>query len=430
MIARMALFGASGDLAGRYLLPALGALVETDVLPARFELLGSGREEWDDDAFREFAADRLDRFAAELAPSARDRLLGSLRFRPFDLNDKASMQRALDWGGPAAREEPVAAYLALPPTAFPEAIASLAEADLPAGSRVAVEKPFGESLESARRLNSLLARAVGEAGQEAIFRVDHVLGMETTQNLIELRRGEGMPASLWDSDRIERIELLWEETLALEGRAGYYDRAGALKDVVQNHLMQLLCLVAMESPPVDAHLRDAKVQVLRAVDSSAGAIAQRSRRARYEAGRIGDRAIPAYAAEDGVDPDREIETFAELALELDLPRWRGTNFVLRGAKAVAERRKGVLVRFHSPEAPLGGQGREERWIDIDGSDQVSGRGLPAYAHVLRDLLCGGGTLSVSGEEAEEAWRIVEPVLAAWAAGEVPLLSYPAGSSGP
>ena len=441
----MALFGASGDLAGRFLLPALAALVGARRLPPSFELLGAAPDDWDDAAFRDFAAGQLDSFASDLPASARDRLLGSLRFRKIDLTDGASVRAALSAGGSDARAEAVAAYLALPPAVFAEAIVALAEAGLPPGSRIAVEKPFGESMESARELNSLLRRAAGEAGEDAIFRVDHVLGIETTQNLIGLRLDDPVLASLWDGAHIEQVELLWEETLALEGRAGYYDHAGALKDVVQNHLMQLLCLVAMEppAPPDERHLRDAKVGVLQAVGPSATEIARRSRRARYGAGRVGERRVPAYADEPGVDPDRQTETFAELSLELDMPRWRNTSFVLRGAKAMSERRKGVLVRFRSPERlPLSGATAEELWIGVDGPNHISlglggrvvgqppSRGLPAYAHVLTDLLEGTSTLSVRGDEAEESWRIVEPVLASWSAGDVPLLTYPAGSHGP
>jgi glucose-6-phosphate 1-dehydrogenase len=452
----MALFGASGDLAGRYLLPALAALAGTGRLPQRFDLLGAARDDWDDAAFRDFAADQLDRFASELPASARDQLLGLLRFRQVDLADTASVGAALDSGGSDARAEAVAAYLALPPGVFAEAVVALAEAGLPAGSRIAVEKPFGESLESARQLNALLRHAVGEAGEQAIFRVDHVLGMETTQHLIGLRLWDAVLASLWDGAHIERVELLWEETLALEGRAGYYDHAGALRDVVQNHLMQLLCLAAMEPPvpPDERHLRDAKVAVLQAVGPSAGEIARRSRRARYEAGRVRERQVPTYASEPGVDPDRQTETFAELSLQLDLPRWADTSFVLRGAKAMSERRKGVLVRFRSPESlPLPGKTDDELWIGIDGPNNISlrlsgavagqpprsqplllsgqppGQPLPAYAHVLTDLLDGKSTLSVRGDEAEESWRIVEPVLASWSAGEVPLRTYPAGAQG-
>lgn len=440
----MALFGASGDLAGRYLLPALGALAGAGMLPPRFELLGAATSDWDDDTFRDFAADRLDQFAGDVSPAGRDRLLGSLRFRQVDLSEAASVRDALDSGRSraGAGADAIAVYLALPPAVFPEAIAAVAEAGLAPGSRIAVEKPFGESLDSALQLNALLRRAVGEAGEQAIFRVDHVLGMDTAHHLVGLRLGDPALTSLWDGAHIERVELLWEETLALEGRAGYYDHAGALKDVVQNHLMQLLCLVAMEPPaqPDERHLRDAKVGALHAVGPSAAEIARRSRRARYGAGRVGRREIPAYAAEVGVDPDRHTETFAELSLELDVPRWSDTSFVLRGAKAMAERRKGVLLHFRSPE-PLGPEGETagELWIGIDGPNHISlgldgpvvgeplGRGLPPYSHVLTDLLEGRSTLSVGGDEAEESWRIVEPVLASWAADEVPLQTYPAGS---
>jgi glucose-6-phosphate 1-dehydrogenase len=238
----------------------------------------------------------------------------------------------------------------------------------------------------------------------------------------------------------------WEEDLALEGRAGYYDRAGALEDVMQNHMLQVLCLLAME-PPAGAgerELRDAKVAALRAARPPGPDTAvTRTRRARYGAGRIGDRAVPAYVDEDGVDPDRGTETFAEVVLELDTPRWHSTTFVLRAGKALRARRKEAVVRFR-PTQPDGPPGRLR--IGIDGPRDVALRltgvapmtlsgpapasDLPPYGHVLLDLLDGGSALSVRGDEAEEAWRVVEPVLAAWREDRVPLEEYPAGSDGP
>ncbi|MDQ3849568.1 MAG: glucose-6-phosphate dehydrogenase [Actinomycetota bacterium] len=445
MIRRLVLFGASGDLAGRYLLPALAALQARDQLPQRFRVTGAAIEPWDDAAFQEHAAAKLERHAADVPGQARRQLLDSLAYRQVDSTDAAEVA-AVGLGESEREPEAVATYLALPPGMFPDAVKALGRAGLPPGSRIAVEKPFGEDLESARELNRLLERAVGPAGERAIFRVDHVLGMATTRRLLELRLTHPGLDRLWNARSVEAIHLLWEETLALEGRAGYFDRAGTLKDVVQNHLMQLLGLVAMERPPGggERELRDRKVAALRSIRSlRRGELRTRTRRGRYEAGAIDGRQIPAYAGEEGVDPGRETETFAELELELESERWRGTDFVLRAGKALARRRKGVLARFRAGA---------ELWIGIDGPDDIrlelrypsSEAGLqslalsapppqselPAYGRVLLELLDGGSTLAVRGDEAEEAWKVVMPVLEGWSAGEVPLLSYPAGSDGP
>jgi glucose-6-phosphate 1-dehydrogenase len=288
----------------------------------------------------------------------------------------------------------------------------------------------------------------GDAGEQAIFRVDHVLGMATAQNLLALRQNRVL-APVWSGTHVEQVEVLWEETLALEGRAGYYDGAGALKDVLQNHMLQVLCLAAMEPPANgdERELRDRKVDVLRSVRPLT------SRRARYGAGRLSDTggasgaSVPAYADEDGVDPARGTESFVELTVELATERWQGTTFVLRAGKALRRRRKGIVIRFRSSDA----RAANELWIGIDGPSDVvlrltAGafgrpahvelRGEPpaedlrAYARVLLDVLTGGSTLSVRGDEAEWAWRVVTPVLEAWRTNRVPLEEYPAGSDGP
>ena len=381
----------------------------------------------------------------------------SLTYRQADLNRAEDVAlAAADAGG----RGPVAAYLALPPGLFTAAVTALGEAGLPPGSRIAIEKPFGEDLDSAIALNELLAHVAGGAGEEAVFRIDHVLGMATAQNLLGLRFANGVTAPLWTNEHIEQVEILWEETLALEGRAGYFDTAGTLKDVLQNHALQVLSLVAMEPPAGfgQRELRDGKVEALRSVLAlDDEQLRSRTRRARYTAGRIGQRAVPAYSEEEGVDASRGTETFAEVVLELDNERWAGTRFVLRGGKALGRRRKGVLVRFH-PLAELPFEGAEpasnELWIGIDGPEdlrlELTGSTpapspepsplaltappppseLPPYARVLQNVLEGDGLLSVRGDEAEQAWRIMDPVLRAWEDDCVPLEEYPAGSRGP
>jgi glucose-6-phosphate 1-dehydrogenase len=451
------LFGASGDLAGRFLLPALAALRAADRLPESFRVVGAARQEWDQDDFRRIVAARLDQHASDVPAAARQALVESLDYRSVDLSRPEDVARVV-------REDsgngPFVAYLALPPGLFTDVVTALGDTGLPPGSRIAIEKPFGEDLESAVALNALLDRVVGDAGERAIFRVDHVLGMATVQNLVGLRLANHVTASLWNSDHIERVEILWEETLALEGRAGYFDSAGTLKDVLQNHALQILSLFAMEPPDGlgERELRDRKVEALRTIRTpDEDQIAARTRRARYTAGRIADGSVPAYADEDGVDPSRGTETFAELELELDNARWAGARFVLRAGKALRRRRKGVLVRFHpSPRSPFDGAeaSANELWIGIDGPEELrleltgstphpSARpapleltappppsDLPPYARVLLDVLDGDGALSVRSDEAEEAWRIMDPVLRAWADDRVPLEEYPAGSDGP
>jgi glucose-6-phosphate 1-dehydrogenase len=445
MIERLVLFGATGDLAGRYLLPALAALHAAGRLPDGFEVLGGSREKLDEEAFRRTAGERLKEHAADMPAAARDGVMRSLRYRPVDVNDSASVASLVEPG-----RGPVAAYLALPPGLFPATATTLGSVGLPAGSRIVLEKPFGEDLASATALNRLLAEALGPAGERAIFRVDHVLGMATVQNLLAMRLANSILEAVWDSDHVEQVEILWEETLALEGRAGYYDRAGALKDVVQNHMLQVLSLIAME-PPSDLHaqdLHDRKLEALRSIRPLTPAdVPERTRRARYTAGRLATgEDVPAYAEEDGVEPERETETFAELTLELDSARWAGTRFLLRAGKALSRRRKMAIVRFR----PARDRPNDLR-IGVDGPDKVSlhvtggapespvpltlsatppGSEVPAYGRVLLDVLNGGSTLSIRGDEAEEAWRVVTPVLEGWANGAVPLEEYPAGSTGP
>jgi glucose-6-phosphate 1-dehydrogenase len=472
MIDRLLIFGGTGDLAGRFLLPAIAELFAEGALPHSFQIVGTGQSGSSDDDFRRRVAERLDEHAKDVPPAARQQLLGRLRYGRVGIgtenaaNDVRALLDDSSWAlaGDAAR--PIAAYLALPPGLFVPAVRALGEVGLPHGSRIVVEKPFGESLEDARDLNRLLRDVTGDAGENAVFRADHVLGMATVQNLLGVRLANRIIEPLWNATHIEQVEIRWEETLALEDRAGYYDRNGALKDVMQNHMLQILALVAMEPPLTlnDRDLRDRKVEALRTVcPPPRHEMRQCTRRARYTAGRLAgtgdaaDRDVPDYAAEDGVDPDRRTETFAEVALTLDSWRWAGTKFVLRAGKAMAERWKGVVIRFrpvpHLPfDAPI--PAANELRIGLDGPEGLSlhlsgsrpgpppelvpvvlGAELPApelraYGQVLRDVLEGRCTLSIRGDEAEEAWRIMTPVIQAWAADDVPLEEYPAGSAGP
>jgi glucose-6-phosphate 1-dehydrogenase len=384
---------------------------------------GAARAEWDDERSRWWAADDWGVDDAALVKQA--------RYERIDLGDPASVAACI------AGEGPVAIYLALPPSVFAIAMRALHQAGIPDGSQVVFEKPFGEDLQSAQALNRLIADAVDE---RHVFRVDHFLAMTTVQNVLGTRLANRVLEPIWNSAHIDEIEIVWDESLTLEGRAGYYDGVGALKDMVQNHLLQLLCLVAME-PPIslsERDLRDRKVDVLRSV---CPVDVTRTRRARYRG----------YAGEDGVVPEHATETFAELVLELDSWRWCGTRFRLRTGKAMGRDRMEVVVRFRSvPPHPfesapnllrfglepegvsleLTGVGPAMDLVPLTLSAELEPPELPAYGRILLDVLSGNSALSIRGDEAEEAWRVVAPVLDGWSRDLVPLEEYAAGSDGP
>lgn len=447
MIDRLVILGGTGDLTGRYLLPGLAALRARGQLSERFELVAASREDRSDEQYRDWAAGWLQREGVDAGATAA--LVEASRYQRLDLADPATVAACL------AGEGPVAVYLALPPAVFPSAVSALHRAGLPADSQVVLEKPFGEDLDSARALNRLLARLVDE---RHVFRVDHFLAMTTVQNIVGTRLANRVLEPIWNCAHIDEVEIVWDESLALEGRAGYYDGVGALKDMVQNHLLQLLCLVAME-PPVslgERDLRDRKVDVLRSVrpfrDDD---VASRTRRARYRAGRVGDRDIPAYVEEDGVAPEHGTETFAEVVLELESWRWSGTRFRLRTGKAMGEDRKEIVVRFrpvpHHPfeqaslpnrlrfglepeglalELTGTGPGAASTLVPLTLDAEMEPPELPAYGRILLDVLSGNSALSIRGDEAEEAWRVLTPVLDGWSRGLAPLEEYDAGSGGP
>jgi glucose-6-phosphate 1-dehydrogenase len=450
VIDRLVIFGGTGDLTGRFLIPALAALRRTGHLPERFELVAASPADWDDEQFRRWAAEWLQHEAHDADPAETAELLQSSRYQRLDFADDASVTASV------AGEGPVAVYLALPPAVFPIAVSALRRIGLPDDSQLVLEKPFGEDLESAQALNRLL---VGFVDERHVFRVDHFLAMSTVRNVLGTRLANRVLEPIWNSTHIGVIEIIWEESLALEGRAGYYDQVGALKDMVQNHLLQVLCLIAME-PPIsfgERDLRDRKVDVLRSVRPlEAERVATQTRRARYRAGRVGDGAIPAYVDEDGVAPERGTETFAEVALELDSWRWSGTRFLMRTGKAMAADRKEVVVHFRPVPHPLlqqqgalpnqlrfglepeglsldltgTGPGVESSLVPLTLTADIEPSELPPYARILLDVLSGQSALSIRADEAEQSWRVLTPVLNGWSRDLAALLEYDAGSTGP
>ncbi|MGY1840358.1 MULTISPECIES: glucose-6-phosphate dehydrogenase [unclassified Modestobacter] len=448
--------GGRGDLTGRLLLPGLAELFAADGDGGgdEIDLLAVGRAEWSDDEYRDWARERLAEHAGHVPEEVRDRLVGRLGYQQGDVTVADDLRRALD----RATGRPVV-YLALPNTVFLATLQALTEVELPEGTSIGVEKPFGRDQADARELNTVLHRLLPE---DRVFRTDHFLATQTVLNILGLRFANRVFEPVWNAGHVERVEIVFDETLGLEGRAGYYDTAGALRDMLQNHLLQQLALIAMEPPlAVDgASLSGRKADVLRAVRPPAD-MARDTVRARYTAGTVEGRDLPDYTSEEGVDPARETETYAEYTVTIDNWRWAGVPFRLRTGKALGEGRQEIAVWFKPvPHLAFGpaAAGREQPQPDVlrlrfdpdhvtlelnlngagdpfDLERRALDIGLPpnplsAYGLLLREMATGDATLSISDVEAEQSWRIVEPILAAWAAGEVPLQEYPAGSAGP
>ncbi|WP_035855346.1 glucose-6-phosphate dehydrogenase [Cryptosporangium arvum] len=433
------ILGASGDLTARLLLPGLGKLLELGGAKD-IALVGSGMDDWGDEQWR----DRV------RTAFGRDDPIDA-RYLRADVTNGDDLERLL-----GACHGEIVIFFALPPSVTAKACAALRDVGLPPGTRLVLEKPFGVDEKTAHALNALLVQLVPEA---RIHRVDHFLGKSTVLNILGLRFANRIFEPVLNNQHVESVDIVFDEDLGLESRAGYYDGAGALVDMIQSHLLQILAMLAMDAPPsLEAHeFRDSKAQVLRATHVWGDDPRAASRRARYTAGTIGDRSLPSYADEPGVDPARGTETLAEVVLAVDTWRWAGVPFRLRSGKAVGNRRKEAVVTFKpAPWVPTGltGPDRPDRLrilfspdrleLDLDingpgdpfvldpvtlGSDFGPGD-LPPYGEVLRGVLDDDPTLSVRGDTAEMCWHIVQPVVDAWRAGEVPLQEYPAGSAGP
>jgi len=438
--------GADGDLTRRLLLPGLGALLGSDWAPDRdLLLIGAGLGELDATAWRHRVDGALGSRRGRPAETAQ-----RSRYRTCDVTSVEQLRTLLEEcdGTPAI-------YFALPPAITARACQALRLLDLPEGTVLAMEKPFGTGLEEARALNELVTTLVPE---ERIFRIDHFLGRSDVLNILGVRFANRLVEPVWSNQHVESIEIRYDESLGLEGRAGYYDGTGALVDMVQSHLLQVMALLMMDpiSRVDERELRDAKAAVLRAT-SLRGSPRTASRRARYTSGSIGNRKLAAYTREPGVDPARRTETLAEVTLEVDTWRWAGVPVTLRSGKALGLPRKDAVVTLkqppHLPDGLRGHATRDQVTIGFKPARlalhlDVSGPGdpfdlesaepaaelpdgdLPAYGEVLAGLLEGDPLLAVRGDNAEECWRIVAPVVEAWRRDEVPMDTYPAGSDGP
>ena len=444
----LVIFGASGDLTHRLLLPGLGTLLNASGR-YRVTLIGAAVDELPADRWVEIVGAAL--ASAGTRPPKIDEIVERTRYERLDVTDPAAI-------GPFVAALPAHSvlYFALPPAVTLRACEALVGVPLPEGLKLALEKPFGTGRDSARAANELLAKLVPE---RQIFRVDHYLGKATVLNILGLRFTNRMLQPVWNAEHIDSVQIVVDESLALEGRAGYYDRNGALKDMIQSHLLQVMAMTAMEevSSLDELEVRDLVVHTLRATHLWTDDPVTSSRRGRYVAGHVGERAVPSYVDEDGVEEARKTETLAEIDLRIDNSRWAGVKFTLRSGKALGDERNGITVVFKPvAHVPAGFTGTAPSNVLLIGMKpqtialQLSTNGagdkfeleetvlasdlgdseLRPYGEILEFLFAGNPILSVRGDVAEECWRIVAPVLDAWAEDRVPLEDYRAGSAGP
>ena len=456
-------FGATGDLTLRKLLPALYWRFRDGQMPPGARVIGAARSDLDDAAFRERAAGAL---AAHVPQEARetatvDRFLASLFYVRLD-----AARADGGWERLAAMLDPERVrvfYLATAPDLYGPICRNIAAAGLASpASRVVLEKPIGHDLASARVINDEVGAVFAET---QIFRIDHYLGKETVQNLLALRFANAIFARLWNADVIEHVQITVAETVGLEGRGAYYDSAGALRDMVQNHMLQLLCLIAMEPPgSLEADpVRDEKLKVLRALaPMTPERVASHTVRGQYDSGAIDGARVPSYLADLGDGRRSTTETFVALKAEIRNWRWAGVPFYLRTGKRLPHKVSEIVVQFRAvplslfPGAALeanrlvirlqpqegmqlammtkepgpGGLRLAPTALDISFEQAFGLRYPDAYERLLMDTVRGNATLFMRRDEVEAAWSWAEPLLEAWAArGDSPR-PYAAGTWGP
>ncbi len=468
------MFGASGDLARRKLLPALYDLAAHSCLAPRFRLVGFARTEMSDDEFRRTSDEALRKLGGlgQLDERVAGDFFKSLHYVAGNYDDPESYRRLVQRLDDLDREEHLGGnrlfYLSTPPEVYPRIIEQLGRAGLAKPKndkswvRIIIEKPFGKDLESARALNGEVLTVFDES---QVYRIDHYLGKETVQNLLVFRFGNGIFEPLWNRNYVRHVQITAAETLGVERRAAFYENAGALRDMIQSHVLQLTSLVAVEPPATfDATaVRNEKIKVLQSIRPfSPDTIAENVVRGQYGAGDIGGKSVPGYRDEPGVSPNSTTDTFVALRLAVDNWRWAGVPFYLRTGKRLARSVTEIAVQFRqAPHLVFRGRDVQSNWLVLNiqpdegislsfgakppGTDlnirpvtmdfryhtTFGGVSRSAYATLINDCLRGDATLFDRADSVEAAWALVDPILEAWRATPPrDLPSYAAGSWGP
>jgi glucose-6-phosphate 1-dehydrogenase len=471
------IFGASGDLTARKLIPALYNLSLDNLLPSDFHFVGYGRKPIPDEEFRKLATTAVgDHSRREVNPEVWNRIAGNIRYHAgaYDKAEdfEALAETLLAIEKRIGRDTQFLFYISTPPNVFTPILENLGDSGLArhnarsrAESKIIIEKPFGRDLKSARDLNETISRDFSE---NQVFRIDHYLGKETVQDLLVQRFGNSIFEPLWNRQFVDAVQITVAEDLGVGTRAGYYDSSGALRDMIQNHAMQLVSLTAMEPPAsLDPEaIRDEKVKVLKAMrPPDAGPEGGDVVRAQYDEGLIEGEKVPAYLEEQDVPPESSTETYVALRLAINNWRWKGVPFYVRSGKRLARRVSEIAVQFKRPPGILFSEGER---FDLSSNTMVIGiqpdEGLTlllnskipgletrtqpvkmhfryaatfgsntpeAYERLIMDAMVGDSTLFIRGDETEASWSLFTPVLEQWAAdGRHGLHSYNAGSWGP
>ena len=469
----MVIFGASGDLTARKLVPALYDLAEGRRLPMEFAVVGISRTALSHDEFRKKLREGLEeQRAGSVSEDVWESFSKGLFYLPGDSKQPETYEELKDFLQQLDEERGTGGnrifYLSSSPSLFPTIVERLGEAGMSREddggyARLVIEKPFGRNLESARDLNGDILRYFRE---KQIYRIDHYLGKETVQNILALRFSNGIFEPVWNQHYVDHVQITVAEDIGVGTRGAFYEEAGALRDIVQNHVMQVLCLTAME-PPVafDADsLREEKVKVLKAVRPiPEDEVGEAAVRGQYDGGWVFGEEVKGYREEEDVAPDSETETYVALKLLVDNWRWAGVPFYVRAGKRMPKKATEISIQFHkTPHTPFSGpdtQGLEpnvlvirvqpEEGVSLKIGAKVPGSGFEvrsvnmdllygsafmeeapdAYQRLLLDLMLGDPTLFIRADEAEGAWSILQPVMEGWSK-DSHTARYPAGTWGP
>jgi glucose-6-phosphate 1-dehydrogenase len=462
----LVIFGASGDLTAKKLMPALYALAVRGLLPEHFGIVGAARSEESDDQFRERMKQAVKDHARDpFEDEAWEKLAGGMRYTTLDFADDKGEDELRDVLTELDEERGTQGnrvyYFAVPPAAIGTLIDEIAERRGAEGwIRLIIEKPFGHDLASARELNAQIQQHFAE---EEVFRIDHYLGKETVQNMLALRFANGIFEPIWNRQFIDHVQITVAESIGIEGRAGYYEAAGAIRDIFQNHLLQLLAITAME-PPIDFtadSVRNEKVKVLKSLHTPGP---KHLVRGQYGPGFVEGQEVRAYREEDGVSPTSMTETFVAAKLFVDNWRWADTPFYVRMGKRLARRETTIAIQFkrapHPPfedgaseglrpnvllihvqpnegvslaiGAKVPGQGMRIRTVHMDFLYGGAFReGLPdAYERLILDAMLGDATLFTRADEIEEQWALVDAITGLWRRDRPQFPNYAAGTWGP